>query len=249
MKVFIVSAWHNEAFLAPFFLNHYAWADRIHLIIGEDTTDATRAICSRYRNTWVEQFTFPDKLLNDTLKIKKFNEVVPQLDCDWAIALDADEFIFAPHDEDPREFLSRQTGNLLYAEMWQAWRHVSESNLDPSKPALGQRRHGTTQAHHIKPIIVRPETRIVWQPGHHGYLRNGRIHPSPHVFLGAHWGMADADMAIARYIDGRAKRMSEENLRKHHGFHTLGLTAESIRQLCTEHAHDPLLPWIEEKTA
>lgn len=250
MRIAVISAWHNEAVLAPFFLGHYSWADRIHLIIGDDTTDGTLAICARYRNVWIDQFTFPSRLLNDTLKIKKFNALsqtyAHEDEFNWIIAVDADEFIFAPHGEPPRDCLARQAGNLLYAEMWQVYRHLSESDLDPSRPALGQRQHGNPRVHHIKPIIVRAKVAIEWETGHHGYIKNSRVLPSPNVFCAAHWAMADADLAIARYIAGRRDRMSQENLQKNHGVHTFNLTEESIRAECAAHLEDPLLEQIAD---
>ena len=241
MRIEIVSMWHNEAFLAPFFLNHYAYADKIHLIIGEDTTDNTFEICSKYPNVEIDEFTFPDKLINDTLKIKKFNEAIKGFDCDWIIALDSDEFIFAPGQEDPREFLSRQNENLLHASMWQVYRHVTESDLDPSKPAIWQRRYGNPKLHHIKPIIVKPEAEIEWGIGHHSYKTTDKIKESQDFFLAAHWAMVDADMAIARYIAGRKNRISEENYAHYYGYHTFDLTEEKIRAECELHLHDPQL--------
>jgi len=241
VKITVLSMWHNEAFLAPFFLSHYAYADKIHLMIGNDTTDNTREICGLYSNVEIEEFSFPGHLLNDTLKIKKFNEVAANVDYDWVIAIDADEFIFPPNQEDPREFLARQDANLLYAPMWQVYRHTTESDLDPNKPAIWQRRHGNPKVHHSKPIVVRPETKIEWAVGHHGYTDNNKIRVSPDSFLATHWGMADADMAIRRYINGRKLRMSKENLAKQYGYHTFQLTEVRIRAECAAHANDPQL--------
>jgi hypothetical protein len=242
MKIVVLSMWHNEARLAPFFLGHYSYADEIHLMIGRDTTDNTREICARYPNVEIEEFTFPGGLLNDTLKIEKFNSVAAGLDCDWIMALDADEFIFPPSREDPRAYLSQQYGNLLQVPMWQVYRHVTEEDLDPARPALEQRRHGNAlKPHHTKPVVVKPEARIEWAVGHHGYKDSGSVIESRDVFWGAHWAMADADMAIARYIRGRRDRMSDDNIRNRHGVHTFALTEEKIRQECAAHVCDPQL--------
>ena len=241
MRIEIISMWHNEAFLAPFFLNHYAYADKIHLIIGGDTTDNTLEICSKYPNVEIEEFTFPDNLINDILKIKKFNESIKDFDCNWIIALDADELIFPPKQEDTREFLAKQEGNLLYAPMWQVYRHVTESDLDPNKPAIWQRRHGNPKLHHIKPIIVKPEAEIEWGIGHHSYEKTDKIKESQNSFLAVHWAMADADMAIARYIAGRKNRISEENRANYYGYHVFELTEEKIRAECENHLNDPLV--------
>jgi len=40
----VLTMWHNEAFLAPFFLKHYAFADSIRVIDDVDTSDNTKEI-------------------------------------------------------------------------------------------------------------------------------------------------------------------------------------------------------------
>jgi hypothetical protein len=242
MKIAVLSMWHNEEFLAPFFLNHYDFADSIHLVIGKDTLDQSREIASRAPNVTIEDFTFPGGLLNDTIKIHKFNEMLRASDADWTIAVDADEFIWPLTFEQPATILERQEGNLLYAKMWQVYRNYMEGFLDPTRPPFDQRRHGNPKWHHIKPIIVRRDAQIAWDTGHHNYIKPAPwVRESDEFFVGAHWAMADEDMAIRRYIAGRQKRMSQENLDKRHGFHTFDLTPEGIREECRRHLHDPRL--------
>ena len=242
MKITVISMWHNEAQLAPFFLGHYAYADKIRLIIGKDTTDNTLEICARYPNVEIEEYTFPGGLLDDILKMEIFNQIAATEDSDWIMTLDADEFIFPSTREDPREYLSRQKGNLLQAVMWQVYRHSSESDLDPNKPALEQRQHGnTSKAHHTKPVILKPEIHIQWSIGHHGRMKNPDIVESQDVFWGAHWAMADVDMAVARYIRGRKGRLSKRNIIRGFGIHCTNYTEDRIRAECAEHLQDKKL--------
>ena len=58
MKIDIITMWYNEAFLAPLFLNHYSFANTIHLLYDEDTTDNTLDIVSKYNNVKVIPFDF-----------------------------------------------------------------------------------------------------------------------------------------------------------------------------------------------
>lgn len=239
MKILVLSAWHNEERLAPFFLSHYAWADRIILLIGSDTTDASRAVAAGFPNVEIRPTEFPDGLLDDDFKIGVFNRLVPELPADWVFALDADELIFPPRDEDPRAFLERQNGaTVINAGMYQVYRHRTEGPLDPGLPAVPQRRHGPGGWHHNKPCVVRPEARIVWGIGHHTLCRSGTIKIAKESFIGAHWAFADEGIAIGRYIQGRSQRMSEENRKKSHGFHT-HRTVESILVECVSHIDDP----------
>ena len=242
MRIHVLTAWHNEAALAPFFLRHYAYADKIVVIMGSDTTDNSREVCARFPNVEIEEFEFPGGLLDDDVKIEKFNSMTAAQKCDWVMVLDADEFIWPAAGESPQRFLARQIGvgaNLVHAVMYQVYRHESEGPLDPALPVAGQRRHGKRAPHHVKPIIVRPETGILWTPGNHHYALRPEIRESSEIFVGVHWAYADAEIAIARYVHGRKERMSRANLQKRHGWHTFDLTPESIRAECEAHAHDP----------
>ncbi len=245
MKIAIVTMWYNEAFLAPFFLGHYSYADKIHLLLDADTDDNTREVCGRYGNVEIEDFTFPD-MLDDSLKMIKINETVARQETDWVFALDADELIFPANGESALTVLARQTANLLYAQMWQVYRHVTDSDLDSKQPAIYQRRHGDPNitvginSAYVKPIIVRPEIGIEWGPGCHTYKANGRISVSPEFPLGAHWAMADVNMAIDRRIKGRRDRISKENKVHGWGSQHWDITEEEIRAECKRHMNDPL---------
>jgi hypothetical protein len=241
MRIHVLTFWHNEAALAPFFLNHYAYADKIIVVLGEDTADNTREICARFPNVEIQEYTFPGGLLDDDVKIERFNALAAAQSCDWLLALDSDEFIFPPTRETPGEFLGRQPGNLLDAAMWQVYRHATEGDLDPDRPVVGQRRHGNPVPHHVKPIIVKPEAGTVWMPGNHHVLPNPGIRKSAERFIGAHWAYADAEIAIARYVKGRRDRFSAANIQKRHGWHLFEITEDKIREECRQHLNDPLL--------
>ncbi len=246
MKTTILTMWYNEAFLAPFFLSHYAYADKIHILLDADTDDNTREICSRYGNVVVEDFTFPD-MMDDEIKADKISAVARRSDADWLMAVDADEFIFPMGGEDPIAVLSRQTANLMYARMWQVYKYRAEDRLDPDKPAIFQRRHGDPNtsvgdnALYRKPIIVKPKVGIEWYVGCHEYAENANIVVSDEYFIGAHWAMADVEMAVRRYLLGRLNRQSENNLAKRFTIRPDRSTETQIRRECRRHDGDPLL--------
>lgn len=245
MEFGVVTMWYNEAFLAPFFLNHYEWVDRIHLLLDTDSNDNTREKCEQYANVEIEDFTFPD-MMDDNLKVRKVNEAVGKMKSDWVFAVDADEFIF-PAVGHAMPVLMRQKANLLYAQMWQVYRHETDNDLDPSKPAVLQRRHGDPNVTvginklYTKPIIVRPEVGMEWSPGCHSYKPNEKVVISTEKFLGTHWAMADVDMAVERRISGRRERQSRYNLERKLTFQHHFITEEEIRRECEEHLCDPQL--------
>ena len=124
MNVQVVSMWYNEEFLAPLFLNHYSFADRIHIFLDLDTSDDTEKICSKFDNICIHPFSFPD-MMDDQIKVDTINNFVSTIDCDWVINVDADEFIFPIPVHDPKRILARQNkSNLMYAQLWQVYRNV-----------------------------------------------------------------------------------------------------------------------------
>ena len=186
-------------------------------------------------------------MMDDLLKVQKINSVVFNSDCDWVFAVDSDEFIFPANNESVHDVLSRQKTNLLYAQMWQVYRHKADVDLDSSKPAVFQRRHGDpnisrgVNGMYNKPIIVKPEIEIKWLPGCHKYGENENITISKDKFVGVHWAMADVEMAIERRIKGRKERQSKVNLKKRLTIQHHFITEEAIRKECEEHLSDPLL--------
>jgi len=243
MRIGVVSFWYNEAQLAPFFLSHYAFADVVHLVIDTASTDGCRDIAARYPNVEIEDSTFPNGQLDDGLKVDWFNRAVAALDCDWAIAVDADEYVFPRAGESVWRALARQSGNVVKAELLNVYRHVTDGDLDPMRPTIEQRRHGDprVQRGYTKPIIVKPETLIEWTPGNHYYKPNVNIRESVETFAGAHWQWADVEIALVRKLKGRRDRLSPNNLKNGWGTENLNWTEAIIRQECAAHANDPLL--------
>ena len=247
MKISIITMWYNEEILASIFLQHYIYADEIFILLDTNSDDSTHEICSRYDNVTVEPFTFEDGF-DDVIKIKKINEIVQtKRDFDWIFALDADEFIFPPHNENSIEFLDRQQGNVVYAKMWQVYRHVTDSDLNSEAEVVLQRRHGDPSlkgfnANWVKPIIVRPEIGVVWAKGCHKILETKNVEQNicKESFLGAHWANADPDLAILRRLVSK-RRQSKSNLKNRYQLHNHYITEKEIRKLCKEHENDPQL--------
>ena len=142
MKITIISPWYNEEVFAPFFLNLYNYADKIHIFLDADTNDNTEEICKQYDNVEIEKVAYPNHRFNDKFITEIINNFVAELESDWVIVVASDEFIFPKNSESTRAVLERQSANLLKAQMWLTWRHSTETDLDFSKPSVYQRRHG-----------------------------------------------------------------------------------------------------------
>jgi hypothetical protein len=93
----------------------------------------------------------------------------------------------------------------------------------------------------VKPIIVRPNIGIEWRTGNHVINNISSYIVAKDYLYGAHWAMADPELAIERRYYGRTLRQSQFNLKKRLSTHLHHLTPESILRECQEHENDPKL--------
>lgn len=250
MKISVISRWYNEEFFAPFFLSHYAWADEIVIKLEKTTTDKSAEIIRSYPNARIE-YSNLGGMLNDRLMADMMSNLAAALKSDWVIYVDVDEFVF-PCDyseritvADPRAYLAHAEGNLIETWFWWVYRHRTDADLDPTKPAIWQRRHGGDYTivpgmanRFMKPCIVKPETRIRWGIGTHNYQPNPMIKTSKTKFAGVHWQMVDVDKAVQRNYSIE-KRLSAEN--RASGWGVKNFTEAMIRAECAAHLNDPQL--------
>ncbi len=248
-RIEVITMWFNEEFLAPFFLSHYRFADRINIILDADTNDNTLAIVSKCPNVHVELFKFPD-MMDDMIKVGRINQCYAGLDCDWVICVDADEFIFPLPDVTwTRKFLSEvKEGNVVKAAMWNVYRHHSDENLDPAmEPVVMQRRHGdpnmgkAENAPYVKPIVCRPKAHDGWSVGNHHIKPNTSTKLAGEWLAGAHWANADPCFCIERRLKGRRDRQSKNNLSNRMTFQHQWIAEQDVLRLCQAHANDPQL--------
>ena len=245
-KIEIITMMYNELFLAPYFCQHYSFADKIRVILDTDTNDGTEDILSRYKNVSVEYFTFPD-MMDDILKVQKLSDAYSSSDADWVMMPDADEFIFTKDhlEESVRAFLERFPSiiDLIYVSLYQVYRNRKDEDLVLEKGYL-QRRHGNKisrfDKHYIKPIVLRSNKKVQWRTGFHELHSEEPLVCRRRVRLyGAHWTMADPCFCVERRVHGRRDRQSKYNLANGLTKHQHYITEESILAECNEHLDDP----------
>lgn len=249
MKVEVITMMYNEEFLAPFFMGHYSWVDKVKVFIDMDTTDNTELIVRNYPNAEVYKFQFPD-MMNDQLKVDFLNEAYRSSRADWVILVDADEFVFQNMNPDIRQFLAEETAEVVVSTLYQVYRHRTDSDLDIFKPAIIQRRHGIANegfdqrcgfslALYNKPIVARGGLKISWTAGNH-FIKYEQAMPvmSTRVLSGAHWAMADPCFCIERRCKGRRDRQSKFNIENKMTIQHQGITEEDVRAECEAHLDD-----------
>ena len=240
MSIEIITMWYNEAFLAPFFLNHYSFADRIRVIYDMDTTDGTEDIVTQYQNAVLEKFKFPDAFDND-IAVDKLNQCYRESKADWVIAVDADEFVLTPN---LHEFLQDRTEDVFLVRLYEVYRNVSDVDLDPSLPIANQRRHGDPNAvggsnkSGAKPIVVHTGRKIKWMPGQHRIWNRHRLITGEEVLLGAHWLFADNSRPFIERRLKRRLRQSKNNILRGHSCHYNEITENAVIRQLEQHMND-----------
>jgi SAM-dependent methyltransferase len=265
MNIQLITMWYNEEFLAPFFLNHYSWVDKIHIVLDADTNDRTEEIVREYPNVEIEYFKFPD-MMDDILKVSKLNSKYSEItDADYVILVDSDEFIFC-YDlkKSVRTHLENTNKNVYFVNLWQIFKHEADGPLDPNVSIPLQRMHGDPDMDdpfnilYIKPSIVRGNKDLFWTAGNHEVVYEGnRVlwrtrNPDTMKALnmslcrsdmlqGSHWRLVDLEETIKRRITNRKLRQSQVNLSK-------GLTEQyhniSEQDIMDEYERNKCLPVV-----
>lgn len=249
----VISAWRNEAVIAPYFLSHYrrCGVDRFVILLDSSTTDDTlkyltgndiEVIPLVYKNGFDEE-----------IKVASLNNFYISLTDGWVICVDADELIF---NDSMNLNLSLDTskGQVIYSDMAHPFRHTSDLDLDPSKPAIEQRIHGThtlnlnemykkygegdcTGAYN-KPVAVKAGLRITWSVGNH--ILYGAYEKENNRLLGAHWKYADP-VIIKNWSQSHSEvNMSEASIRRQHNRHWRETCDEALK-IAADHVNDDML--------
>jgi hypothetical protein len=205
----VITLWKNETALARYFLDHYRYADRIHVILDADTSDDTLAICARHPNVAVDPVLFGEGPQFEA-RLERLNALYRSLRCDWVYAVDSDEFVFPlPWGTNPRPALNLEHDfDVVPVRLFQVHRHRTDADLDPARPAVPQRRHGTASAgagtagERTQPLLVRGGLDAEWTPGRLAFGTPG-LRVSPRIFGCAHWAKADLPPGPERdrYLD------------------------------------------------
>jgi hypothetical protein len=240
----VISVWYNESFLAPFFLKHYSFADRIIILLDSATTDNSYDIATKYPNVTVCYFSFPSGM-DEKHKVKQINDWYKTVAYGMVINADADEFVFCTKDE-----LESAKWDIARVRLMNVYRHTTDKDLDAALPVREQRRHGEFHWPYRKPIVVRAGMDIQWEVGNHVINVNGKREPYiyhgveetvPHRqedFIGAHWVFADPCFAIKRRME-RKERKGAKNKKCKQWRIFENINESVLIQQLKDHENDP----------
>lgn len=216
MTIELITCFYREEFLAPLFMQHYDWVDRMTFITEKLSSGE---FDDEFKSGWI-------------------NAAIARSTADWVVLVDMDEFIYPnPYGRNPRSVLEAEDGNVIYSHMTRMWRHHTDKDIDLLQPPVPQRLHGIPD--HVKPCVFRPIGHVVVGAGNHDIhgIGTGK-HGAP--WAGAHWANADSCFWIDRETRDRGPRLSERNRARGHGTHTLR-SREQILAECKAHENDPII--------
>jgi hypothetical protein len=239
MRIAALCTVFNEEKILPFFLSHYASWDEVHILIDRETTDESAEICSRFPNVKVKECGMTAGL-HELEKVAMLEKEFHAIDADWIAVLDSDEFLVPPiKGVTTQGFLAElKDCECVPAKMLPVYRHLTDKDLDATKPAVPQRLHGNPSWTELKYCVLRPHVEHLTIGMH--TLADPVTKLSPTHFLYSHWADADPSLSIARRMS-RKVRFSKDNLKNGWGVQHHNVTPSKIMQELSEHMKDPLL--------
>ncbi|MBE3124471.1 MAG: hypothetical protein IMZ57_02300 [Acidobacteria bacterium] len=244
MKISVISSFYNGDPMIPYFMNHYGYADEIVAMFNDNgrAIDApTEQAILSHPNARIVGFDYPENKADYAFAINNLNQMISKIDADWLISVQGDELIFPIGMQDVREVLRDADGVIINTWLWWIFRHRTDLDLDPTLPAIWQRRHGYPGREFfgaIKPSIVKPSAGITYSIGAHNcHAARGNL--SSIRFDGAHWLNADPDMAVKRRMRGRRENVSKRSLNDGMGSHMFDITEKQILAECEKYLDAP----------
>jgi hypothetical protein len=245
IPITVISKWYNEESLAPLFLRHYAYVDKIHILLDTANNGKTRELLHSKSNVFIENVTCEEGYDERNLS-EDYSRAISSVKEGWIYVVDSDEFIFPENWEDPQTFLKRQTADVVKVLFFHAYRHYTDSDIDYDKDPVPQRLHAQQggpefENWYIKPVVLRAPTNITLGLGRH--TLSGDHSVSSERYIGSHWKMADETIAISRRLANK-ERMSRHNVRRGYANHEYHITEERIRRTLRTHSKFPILPYF-----
>ena len=111
----VITSAYNEGFLAPLFFQHYAFAEKIILLLDVDTTDNTADIAREFKNVEIHPIVYPEGLDN-AISVGVINKLYSQVSKGYVLNVDMDEFAFI----EDKKYLKY---DLSHVKLYHVYRH------------------------------------------------------------------------------------------------------------------------------
>ena len=219
MTICVITLCYNEEVILPFFIRHYQRvADRMIFYDG-GSTDRTREIVAACPIAELRTLDTGGRI-DDGANVRIKNTAYRDIDADWFIVVDSDEFLSHP---DLRGFLAKCDALGINAVRCEGWNMIGDAI--PSDGLLtDQMPYGVRDDYTIKffdkMALFRKDVDVQFETGGHGgTIGNGRQAPGrPDKLLHYKWLSLDYVQRKARNL-----RLSEANIKNGWGFMAPGV--------------------------
>lgn len=223
MKIATITPVYNEEDMLPQFIRHYAPQVDAMFILDNESTDRTAQIAAANPKAILSRYSsggkFNDRIMHEAILRAK---AICRGRFDYVLLVDCDEFVIAKSGRNLRAELESLPPREAYRThgYWMA-QHLKEPPYDPSRPLFEQRQWGAEDLDGgSKSCIVRPESTRQLCYGIHKFLDPPDYpemkDPKLSKFVMLHYIAVEESIYIKRRLEGRIRRMSEEN--RKHGF-------------------------------
>lgn len=158
IRLAVVCAIYNEAFLLGQFLNYYSrQVDKIFLIDNE-STDGSPRFAARHPKVELSSYSsggqFDDAALYEA-KVTQKNRCLGKFD--YVLIVDCDEFVVPKNGGSIKQAIAGLVPAGAYSTHgFNMWKQPQEAPYDSSVPLFKQRQWGVESPAYSKPIIVAP---------------------------------------------------------------------------------------------
>jgi len=165
MRIDVYMICRNEATLLPFWIRHYGPIARRIFAYDGGSDDGTVELLKACANVRVAPCDFDG--LDDYRMADLFSHAYRLHSrgmADWAICVDADEFVYHPHLLAKLDLLKAQGAALVQCE---GWNMLSETFPTGTGQIYEEIKRGVMDDYFSKPIVFDPEINVEFLPGRH----------------------------------------------------------------------------------
>jgi len=176
MKVHVYTFCRDEEVLLPFFLEHYSFAEEIHIFYDRYSKDGSLDIINKNPKCKRIDFDFGGKYRDDFLMYAKNSEwKMSRGKADWVIVVDLDEFLY--HPDSLVTFLKECKEANISIPLTQGFEMHDDSLPTKGIPIIEQIKFGAPSSQFCKLAVFDPSKveNIYYLPGSHQCEPEGNI--------------------------------------------------------------------------
>jgi glycosyltransferase involved in cell wall biosynthesis len=171
MKIWIYTLCYNEEKIITFFLQHYAFADKIIVYDNESTDNSVKLFKESSLNCDIRTYK-SNNTINDMLYLEIKNNAWKEArnnNVDYVIVVDMDEFLIAENNSNISDFLQKYPATIYEVDGFEMISTCENPVYKNDTPLTCQCLYGTFSEYYCKSVIFSPSQvqEINYFPGCH----------------------------------------------------------------------------------